>query len=105
MPLHPRHLGFKFPHLQLLNYPKKIERKKSNAFATTAWHKPSLTKLGKSSGALFSFCIRLFCSSKRFSSYGFLLFVFPEEDRVGNKAVVTKPNKSLRLIFSSTCDM
>lgn len=64
--------------------------------------KPSRTKFGKSSGALFSFCIRLFCCSNRFSSYGFLLFVFAEEDRVGKQPDETKKKmRSLRLKFSS----
>lgn len=47
-------------------------------------YKPSLTKLGKSSEALFSLCIRLFCSSKHFSSQGFWFFVFPEDGKAGD---------------------
>lgn len=61
--------------------------------------KPSLTKLGKSSGALFSLCTLLFCSSKRFSSYGFLLLVFPEEGKVGNKLGDAKRKRNVRLMF------
>lgn len=59
-------------------------------------------KLGKSSGALFSFCIRLLSSNKRRSSYGFLLFVFPVEDELGKKTEETEKNsRNLRFILSS----
>lgn len=34
------------------------------------------------------FCTRLFCSSKRFSSYGFLPFVFADEYRVGIRPAI-----------------
>lgn len=68
-------------------------------------NKPSLMKLGKSSGALFSLCLRLFCSNKRLSSYGLLLFVFAYEDKVGNKPDVNETTRiSLRLNFSSQCN-
>lgn len=68
-------------------------------------HKPSLMKFGKSLGALFSFCLRLFCSSKRFSSYGFLLLVFPEEGKVRDKPDETKTKRrNLRLKFSFLCN-
>lgn len=67
---------------------------------------PSLTKFGKSSGALFSFCIRLFCSNNRFSSYGFLLFVFPSEDKVGKTLVETKTSSMNFLLNASLeCNM
>lgn len=76
------------------------------------WYQPSLMKLGKSSGALFSFCIRLLSSNKRLSSYGFLLFVFPVEDEVGKKTEETERNsRNLRFILSScrktfaSCDL